>query len=44
VQTSYEMFVSILFGTFGVFGLYGRKNIFIYAIGCFILGVLLSNL
>jgi len=44
VQTSYVMFVAILFGTFGIFGLYDRKSIFIYAIGCFIVGVLLSNL
>jgi hypothetical protein len=44
VQTSYVMFVAILFGTFGIFGLYSRKSIFIYAIGCFIVGVVLSNL
>ena len=44
VQTSYVMFVAILFGTFGIFGLYSRKSIFIYAIGCLIVGVLLSNL
>tara|TARA_B100001057_G_scaffold435713_1_gene466241 strand:+ start:155 stop:565 length:411 start_codon:yes stop_codon:yes gene_type:complete len=44
VQTSYVMFVAIIFGTFGIFGLYTRKSIFFYAIGCFIIGVLLSNL
>ena len=44
VQTSYVMFVAILFGTFGIFGLYSRKSIFIYAMGCFIFGVVLSNL
>ena len=44
VQTSYVMFVAILFGTFGIFGLYSRKSIFIYATGCFIFGVVLSNL
>ncbi len=42
-QTSYVLFVAILFGTFGIFGLYNRKSIFIYAIGCFIVGGLLSN-
>ena len=44
VQTSYVMFVAILFGTFGIFGLYTRKSIFIYALGCFIIGVVLSNI
>mgnify|MGYP003649299085 CR=1 FL=1 len=44
VQTSYVMFVAILFGTFGIFGLYSRKSIFIYAIGCFIVGSVLSNI
>ena len=44
VQTSYVMFVAILFGTFGIFGLYSRKSIFIYATVCFIFGVVLSNL
>ncbi|MDA9862127.1 hypothetical protein N9C40_01730 [Candidatus Pelagibacter sp.] len=38
------MFVAILFGTFGIFGLYTRKSIFIYALGCFIIGVVLSNI
>ena len=44
VQASYVMFVAILFGTFGIFGLYSRKSIFIYAIGCFIVGSVLSNI
>ena len=44
VQTSYVMFVAILFGTFGIFGLYTRKSIFIYAIGIFIFGNLLFNI
>ena len=44
VQTSYVMFVAILFGTFGIFGLYTRKSIAIYGLGCFVIGVLLSNI
>ena len=43
-QTSYVMFVAIIFGTFGIFGLYTRKSIAIYGLGCFAIGVLLSNI
>ena len=43
-QTSYVMFVAIIFGTFGIFGLYTRKSIAIYGFGCFVIGVLLSNI
>ena len=44
VQTSYVMFVAIIFGTFGIFGLYTRKSIAIYGLGCFVVGFLLSNI
>ena len=43
-QTYYVMFVAIIFGTFGIFGLYTRKSIAMYGLGCFIIGVLLSNI
>ena len=43
-QTSYVMFVAIIFGTFGIFGLCTRKSIAIYGLGCFAIGVLLSNI
>jgi hypothetical protein len=43
-QTSYVMFVAIIFGTFGIFGLYTRKSIAIYGLGCFVIGFLLSNI
>ena len=43
-QTSYVMFVAILFGTFGIFGLYTRKSIAFYGLGCFVIGVLFSNI
>ena len=43
-QTSYVMFVAIIFGIFGIFGLYTRKSIAIYGFGCFVIGVLLSNI
>ena len=43
-QTSYVMFVAILFGTFGIFGLYTRKSIAIYGLVCFVIGVVLSNI
>ena len=43
-QTSYVMFVAIIFGTFGIFGLYTRKSIAFYGLGCFVIGVLFSNI
>ncbi len=42
-QLAYVLVVAILFGTFGILGLYTRKGIAICAGACFVIGFLLTN-